>query len=69
MGLKALFSASKITRHGYEIDRTLNTLNRKLGRNVVRYAAMGLNPSWAMRQENHSGRFTTRWDELPTAKA
>jgi hypothetical protein len=46
MGLKVLFSASKITRHGHEIDRTLDTLNRKLRRNVVRIAAMGLNPYW-----------------------
>jgi DNA polymerase V len=61
--------ASIITERGREIDQIVDTLNRKLGRNVVRYAAMGLNPSWAMRQENRSGRFTTRWDEIPTAMA
>ena len=52
-----------------KIDRIVDELNRKLGRNAVRYGAMGLQSSWAMRQQNRSARFTTRWDELPQAKA
>jgi len=51
------------------IDSVVDSLNRRLGRNAIRYAAMGTDPKWAMRQENRSKKFTTRWDELPEAKA
>jgi DNA polymerase V len=44
-------------------------LNRKLGRNAIRYGSMGVKSRWAMRQERRSRKFTTRWDELPVAKA
>ena len=60
---------SRVTKRAKEIDRVVDELNRKLGRNAVRYGAMGLQSAWAMCQENRSGRFTTRWDEIPTAKA
>lgn len=51
------------------LDRIVDGLNRKLGRNVIRYGSMGVKQEWAMRQENRSKKFTTRWDELPVAKA
>ena len=56
------------TRH-QRIDAVVDALNRKLGRNAIRYASMGTDPKWTMRQENRSKKFTTRWDELPEAKA
>lgn len=52
-----------------ELDRVVDTLNRQLGRNTIRYASMGLNAAWAMRQGNRSKRFTTCWSELPVVKA
>jgi DNA polymerase V len=52
-----------------ELDRIVDSLNRKLGRNTIRYGSMGIKQEWAMRQENRSRKFTTRWDELPVAKA
>ena len=52
-----------------KIDAVVDELNRKLGRNAIRYGSMGLDPRWAMRQENRSRKFTTRWDQLPEAKA
>jgi DNA polymerase V len=52
-----------------ELDRIVDGLNRKLGRNAIRYGSMGVKQGWAMRQENRSQKFTTRWDELPVAKA
>lgn len=51
------------------LDRIVDGLNRKLGRNAIRYGSMGVKQEWAMRQENRSKKFTTRWDELPVAKA
>ena len=32
-----------------ELDRIVDSLNRKLGRNTIRYGSMGLNQEWAMR--------------------
>ena len=52
-----------------ELDRIVDGLNRKLGRNAIRYGSMGVKSGWAMRQERRSRKFTTRWDELPVAKA
>lgn len=52
-----------------ELDRIVDGLNRTLGRNAIRYGSMGVKSRWAMRQERRSQKFTTRWDELPVAKA
>ena len=53
----------------WELDRIVDGLNRKLGRNAIRYGSMGVKSRWVMRQERRSRKFTTRWDELPVAKA
>ena len=65
-----LFSSPSAAPHRMdELDRIVDGLNRKLGRNAIRYGSMGVKQEWAMRQENRSQKFTTRWDELPVAKA
>lgn len=50
------------------VDEVVDRLNRQLGSNKVRYAAMGTRQRWAMRQERKSRGFTTRWQELPVAR-
>jgi len=59
----------------------LDDVNRRLGPDTLRYAAAGPCPPkrgsareggsrpWHMRHEHASPRYTTRWDELPTARA
>ena len=56
----------------------LDDVNRRLGPDTLRYAAAGLCPpkrgspregGWHMRREHASPRYTTRWTELPTARA
>lgn len=64
-----LFDNEPMRERRSRIDSVVDTLNRRLGRNAIRYAAMGTNPKWTMRQDNRSKKFTTRWDELPEAKA
>lgn len=64
-----LFEATPPANRQRKIDAVVDQLNRKLGRNAIRYASMGLDPKWTMRQENRSRKFTTRWDQLPEAKA
>ena len=51
------------------LTAAVDQLNQKLGRNTVRYGAMGTTQAWGMRQERKSQGFTTRWSELPVAVA
>jgi DNA polymerase V len=46
----------------------MDAINAEFGRDTVRAGATGIEKRWAMRSENRSPRFTTRWDELPIAK-
>ena len=47
----------------------IDGLNRRYGRGAVRWAACGLQPSWAMRRGQLSQAATTRLKDLPTAWA
>lgn len=50
----------------------LDTLNGRYGKGVVRVASAGVQVRkrlWEMRQELRTPRYTTRWDELPVARA
>nr|WP_294865300.1 Y-family DNA polymerase [uncultured Pseudogulbenkiania sp.] len=47
---------------------TLDRVNREFGRGTLRLASEALQPGWAMRQEKRSPRWTTCWEELPTAR-
>jgi len=51
------------------LAEAVDQLNRRYGTNTVRYGAMGTRQGWGMRQERKSQGFTTRWSELPVAKA
>ncbi|PHV10527.1 Y-family DNA polymerase [Chitinimonas sp. BJB300] len=46
---------------------TMDHINAKMGRGTVRLACTGMHPTWGMRQERRTPRYTTRWDEIPTA--
>ena len=47
----------------------LDEVNRRMGPDMLRYATSGFDRPWYMRREHASPRYTTRWDELPTARA
>ena len=50
--------------------RALDSVNDKYGREAMKFAAQGpKDAGWHMRREKMSGHMTTRWDELPKAKA
>ncbi len=46
--------------------QTIDTLNRKLSPDLIKFGALGFNLSWKMRADYFSQRYTTHWDELPT---
>jgi DNA polymerase V len=47
----------------------VDRLNAEYGKNAVHLAATGVaeTQNWEMKRRNRSPRYTTRWDELPTA--
>lgn len=49
--------------------RVMDGLNRDYGRNTLYLASCGIQQRWSMLAGNRTPRYTTRWDELPTAKA
>jgi hypothetical protein len=48
---------------------TVDAINARFGRHSLFYGAMGIDQGWASRSDNHSRRYTTRWDELAIVKA
>ncbi|WP_071527437.1 DUF4113 domain-containing protein [Nodosilinea nodulosa] len=46
----------------------MDSLNRRLRPDVVKFGAIGLKPTWAMRSDYFSQRYTTHWAEIPTVK-
>jgi len=47
-----------------QLQSVVDKLNKKLGQNTVRYASMGMDQTWKMRQLRKSQCFTTHWDDL-----
>jgi DNA polymerase V len=51
---------------------TLDRLNDRYGRGTVQLASAdvgGAARSWAMKQQWRTPQYTTRWDDLPVARA
>jgi len=61
----SIFDNLAITQRSTELMRALDTINRDYGHGTVRSGVSGFAQRWAMRTENRSPRYTTRWDELP----
>lgn len=49
--------------------QTVDLLNGRLGKNRIFFGAMGVNPEWNSRSNEHSGHNTLDWDHLPIVKA
>ena len=47
----------------------LDRINARWGRGALRLAREGFEPPWALRQEQRSPAYTTRWDDLPVVRA
>jgi DNA polymerase V len=64
-----LLTAPVDTEKRDRLMQAMDSLNRKLSPDAVKFGAMGLNPTWKMRSEYFSQRYTTHWDEIPKVKA
>ncbi len=63
------FAAEQRPAYGGALMRALDGLNARWGRGTLTYAAAGMARPWRMRQLRLSPRYTTRWDDLPVARA
>ena len=47
----------------------MDKLNGKMGRGTIFPAAAGTHRKWFLKAEHHSPRYTTRWSDVPSARA
>ena len=64
-----LFDEARPREPAVKVMAALDALNQRFGRDSVTLASAGLAPRWAMRSDNKTPCYTTRWDELPKANA
>ena len=46
--------------------KTIDRINKTMGRHTVFFASEGTQKSWAMKRDKKTRAYTTRWSELPT---
>ena len=46
----------------------VDNINFSMRGDLVKFASSGIKRNWKMRQEYHSPRYTTRWEELCTVQ-
>ena len=64
----SIFDNLVVTQRSTKLMTALDTINRDYGHGTVRSGVSGFTQHWAMRNENRSPRYTTRWDELPVVR-
>lgn len=47
-----------------QLQVVIDTINRRWGRDTIRYAASGINRPWSVKQEMRSPRYTSQWEDL-----
>jgi DNA polymerase V len=62
---KNLFDPIEANPQVVKLNKTMDMLNRKLGRDTVKFASVGLTQDWKTRSEERSPEYTTKWKELP----
>jgi DNA polymerase V len=65
---ETLFDDSLQRVQSAKLMAAIDAINAEFGRDTVSTGASGTDKRRAMRSENRSPRFTTRWDELPVAQ-
>ena len=66
---RSLFSDRDQIAKNTRLMETMDLLNKKMGRNTVRFGAEGLQHEWKMRSERKSPAYTSCWQELPRVHA
>ncbi|MBF0164391.1 MAG: Y-family DNA polymerase [Magnetococcales bacterium] len=64
-----LFVDAEAIRRRAMLMGTVDALRRRFGPEIIHVASEGRGRRWAGRSGNRSPRYTTRWEELPVARA
>jgi DNA polymerase V len=62
-----LFSQVQANPKSTILMSTMDSINRRMGKESIKLASEGFTRPWKMRQENKSPSYTTRWDEIAWA--
>lgn len=62
---KNLFEYSATSAEMFKLNNVVDMLNRKLGRDKIKFAAVGLSQDWKTRSEERSPEYTTKWYDIP----
>ncbi len=62
---KNLFDPVESNPQVIKLNKTMDMLNRKLGRDTVKFASVGLTQDWKTRCEERSPEYTTKWKDIP----
>ncbi len=60
-----LFSRMQPTPKSHVLMSTMDSINRKMGKESIKLASEGFSRPWKMRQENKSPNYTTQWEDVP----
>ncbi|PPD56794.1 MAG: DNA polymerase V subunit UmuC [Methylotenera sp.] len=63
-----LFSMMQQTPKSNKLMLTMDSINRKMGKEAIKLASEGFKRPWKMKQENKSPSYTTKWADLPVVK-
>lgn len=64
-----LFASGPDPEKGKRLMAALDAINQRMGRGTVKLLAEGLEQPWKMKQDMLSPAYTTRWEDIPVAKA
>lgn len=59
-----LFSTVQTSHKSEKLMMTMDSINKKMGKESIKLASEGFKRPWKMKQENKSPSYTTKWDEL-----
>lgn len=64
----SIFDNPELQQRSMRLMAAMDAVNRQFGRDTLKLASTGIERRWAMRSENRSPRYTTRWEELPEVR-
>ena len=64
-GQTDLFSQIQASPKSSALMRTMDSINKKMGKESIKLASEGFKRRWKMRQENKSPSYTTKWGDIP----
>jgi DNA polymerase V len=66
---QTLFDDVSAQERSQALMRTMDRINRSMGSGTIKLLGEGIDNLWAMRRQNVSKQFTTKWNELALCKA